>query len=68
MVWKLTFDVIVSDGALKSFFSALVFPRVIKYRKLGAQFVEKSVLNIEHLQLHFNIFLLFDLFDLTEVS
>jgi len=30
--------------------------------KLGAQFVEKSVLNIEHLELHFYIF-----FDFTEV-
>jgi len=30
MVWKPTYDVIVSDGALNSFVLALVFLRVIK--------------------------------------
>jgi len=30
-------------------FSALVFPRVIKISVFGAQFVKKSVLDIEHL-------------------
>jgi len=35
---------------------------------LGAQFVKKSELNIEHLVLHFNIFFLIDVCDLTKVS
>jgi len=35
--------------------------------KLGAQSIEKTVLNIEHLYLYFNKFFLFDVFDLTEV-
>jgi len=36
--------------------------------KLVAQFVEKYVLNNELLYLHFDLFFLFDVFDLTEVS
>jgi len=33
MVWKRTYDVIVSDCALCPLFSALVFPRVICFER-----------------------------------
>jgi len=51
-------------GRLKCLF----FRYVLLNGPLGTQIFKKSVLIIEHLQLHFNIFFLYDVFDLTELS
>jgi len=52
MVWKPTFDVIVSNCGFKSFVFGTRIPKSIRisvfWMRLGAQIVEKSILNIEH--------------------
>jgi len=76
MVWKPTFDIIVRRFFFVKKLDVLVRVTIVSTRRSSLRSsilkskrlrrVHQAMLNIE--QLHFNIFILFDVFDLTEVT